>query len=159
MDRSLMFSSKPWLSWRHLCGTRRIQETASEPLGWKTPLTFQLPRSPRMWLIRQHEIAALIPEPSRGPLKLEMMLTWILAWQNIAIRKQFFRAVLGAAKSVVCNIIRCLHSGDPGEASFSGLCVKGFSWALLCFSLLDPVNRVTHSASLTYWLMGNSEQN
>lgn len=36
----------------------------------------------------------------------------------------------------------------PQGRNLSGLCVKGFSWALVCFSLRDTVNLVTHSGFL-----------
>ena len=72
--------------------------------------------------------------------------------------KQFFRAVLGAASDVVCYIILCLQSDGPGEASFSGLCVKGFPSALLCVSLTDAVNPVTHSGFLDILTLGKLSQ-
>ena len=137
-------SSNPTLPLRHLCGTQWIQEIPSGPLDWKTP-GFSVPCT---WLTRQHDIEASISQSSREPLKIQGMLTCILALQNVPNRKCLFRAVLRAAKDGVCYIIQCLPAGGPGEASFSGLYVKDFSWPLVYFSLRDSLNPLTHCGCL-----------
>lgn len=51
-------------------------------------------------------------------------------------------------------IVGCLHSRGQEAASFSGLCVKGFSSALVCFSLIDTVTLLTYCGFLDVFASG-----